>query len=46
MKILLLEDVFTLFKEIAVFFASKEFECVPYCDEVFLLKNIFSYKYD
>ncbi|CAD0004022.1 response regulator transcription factor [Flavobacterium salmonis] len=46
MKILLLEDDFTLSKEIAVFFASKEFECVPYYDGGFLLRKYFSNDYD
>jgi len=46
MKILLLEDDFTLSKEIAVFFASKEFECVPYYDGSFLLRKYFPYEYD
>ncbi|WP_281309811.1 response regulator transcription factor [Flavobacterium flavigenum] len=46
MKILLLEDDFTLSKEIAVFFASKEFECVPYYDGALLLRKYFPYEYD
>lgn len=46
MKILLLEDDFTLSKEIAVFFASKEFECFPYYDGTLLLRKYFSYEYD
>lgn len=46
MKILLLEDDFTLSKEIAVFFASKEFECVAYYDGAFLLRKYFPYEYD
>jgi len=46
MKILLLEDDFTLSKEIAVFFASKEFECVPYYDGTLLLRKYFPYEYD
>lgn len=46
MKILLLEDDFTLSKEIAVFFASKEFECVPYYDGALLLRKYLPYDYD
>lgn len=46
MKILLLEDDFTLSKEIAVFFASKEFECFPYYDGTLLLRKYFPYEYD
>ncbi|MEL1255269.1 response regulator transcription factor [Flavobacterium sp. DGU38] len=46
MKILLLEDDFTLSKEITVFFASKEFECVPYYDGGLLLRKYFPYDYD
>ncbi|WPO78169.1 response regulator transcription factor [Flavobacterium sp. KACC 22761] len=46
MKILLLEDDFTLSKEIATFFTSKNFECVPYYDGALLLKKYVSYEYD
>ncbi|WET04164.1 response regulator transcription factor [Flavobacterium sp. YJ01] len=46
MKILLLEDDFTLSKEISTFFVSKEFECTPYYDGTFLLKKYFPYDYD
>jgi DNA-binding response OmpR family regulator len=46
MKILLLEDDFTLSKEISAFFISKEFECVPYYDGSLLLKKYFPYEYD
>lgn len=46
MKILLLEDDFTLSKEISTFFTSKEFECVPYYDGSLLLKKYLPQKYD
>ncbi|MDA6072741.1 response regulator transcription factor [Flavobacterium sp. AC] len=46
MKILLLEDDFTLSKEISTFFTSKEFECFPYYDGSLLLKKYFPYEYD
>lgn len=46
MKILLLEDDFTLSKEISAFFVAKEFECIPYYDGTFLLKKYFPYDYD
>ncbi|PWB20068.1 response regulator transcription factor [Flavobacterium sp. HTF] len=46
MKILLLEDDFTLSKEISAFFISKEFECFPYYDGSLLLKKYFPYEYD
>jgi len=46
MKILLLEDDFTLSKEISAFFSSKEFECIPYYDGALLLKKYFPYDYD
>lgn len=46
MKILLLEDDFTLSKEISAFFTLKEFECVPYYDGSLLLKKYFPYEYD
>ena len=39
MKILLLEDDFTLSKEIATFFASKSFEYTPFYDGLLLLKK-------
>lgn len=46
MKILLLEDDFTLSKEISTFFVSKEFECVPYYDGSLLLKKYSAFEYD
>ncbi|AWK06134.1 DNA-binding response regulator [Flavobacterium crocinum] len=46
MKILLLEDDFTLSKEISTFFTSKSFECIPYYDGSLLLKKYFPYEYD
>ncbi|GEL11376.1 DNA-binding response regulator, OmpR family, contains REC and winged-helix (wHTH) domain [Flavobacterium glycines] len=46
MKILLLEDDFTLSKEISAFFTSKEFECIPYYDGSLLLKKYSAYEYD
>jgi len=46
MKILLLEDDFTLSKEISAFLTSKEFECIPYYDGSLLLKKYFPYEYD
>jgi DNA-binding response OmpR family regulator len=46
MKILLLEDDFTLSKEISTFFTSKGFECIPYYDGSLLLKKYFPYEYD
>lgn len=46
MKILLLEDDFTLSKEISTFFISKEFECVPYYDGSLLLKKYSAFEYD
>ncbi|MEO6176250.1 MAG: response regulator transcription factor [Flavobacterium circumlabens] len=46
MKILLLEDDFTLSKEISAFFTSKEFECFPYYDGSLLLKKYAAYDYD
>ncbi|BDU26565.1 response regulator transcription factor [Flavobacterium sp. GSB-24] len=46
MKILLLEDDFTLSKEISAFFTSKTFECIPYYDGSLLLKKYFPYEYD
>lgn len=39
MKILLLEDDFTLSKEIITFFTSKSFECTPYYDGLMLQKR-------
>jgi DNA-binding response OmpR family regulator len=46
MKILLLEDDFTLSKEISTFFTSKEFECFPYYDGSLLLKKYLPNEYD
>ncbi|KAF2327178.1 response regulator transcription factor [Flavobacterium daemonense] len=46
MKILLLEDDFTLSKEISAFFTSKGFECVPYYDGSLLLKKYLPEEYD
>ncbi len=46
MKILLLEDDFTLSKEISTFFTSKGLECFPYYDGSLLLKKYFPYQYD
>jgi len=46
MKILLLEDDFTLSKEISAFFTTKGFECFPYYDGSLLLKKYFPYDYD
>lgn len=46
MKILLLEDDFTLSKEISTFFTSKGFECFPYYDGSLLLKKYFPHEYD
>ena len=46
MKILLLEDDFTLSKEISTFFVSKEFECVPYYVGSLLLKKYSAFEYD
>lgn len=46
MKILLLEDDFTLSKEIAVFFNSKSFECFPFYDGSLLLKKFEPNTYD
>jgi DNA-binding response OmpR family regulator len=46
MKILLLEDDFTLSKEISAFLTSKKFECIPYYDGSLLLKKYFPYEYD
>ncbi|MEN2416476.1 response regulator transcription factor [Flavobacterium mesophilum] len=46
MKILLLEDDFTLSKEIVAFFTSKNFECVPYYDGALLLKKYTSSEFD
>lgn len=46
MKILLLEDDFTLSKEISAFFKNKEFECIPYYDGSLLLKKYIPYYYD
>ncbi|OXA99789.1 DNA-binding response regulator [Flavobacterium plurextorum] len=46
MKILLLEDDFTLSKEISAFFATKKIECFPFYDGTLLLKKYFPYEYD
>lgn len=46
MKILILEDDFTLSKEIAVFFTSKSFDCVPFYDGLLLLKKYKAQDYD
>ncbi|MCC9019830.1 MULTISPECIES: response regulator transcription factor [Flavobacterium] len=46
MKILLLEDDFTLSKEISAFFTSNGFECFSYYDGSLLLKKYFPYEYD
>lgn len=46
MKILLLEDDFTLSKEITAFFTSKEFECFSYYDGSLLLKKYLPDVYD
>ncbi|TDO97141.1 response regulator transcription factor [Flavobacterium sp. 245] len=46
MKIVLLEDDFTLSKEIAAFFTSKCFECIPYYDGSLLLKKYVPEEYD
>jgi DNA-binding response OmpR family regulator len=46
MKILLLEDDFTLSKEISAFFTTKGFECFPFYDGTLLLKKYFPYDYD
>ncbi|WP_166926457.1 response regulator transcription factor [Flavobacterium poyangense] len=46
MKILLLEDDFTLSKEISTFFTSKEFECFPYYDGTLLVKKYLPNVYD
>lgn len=46
MKILILEDDFTLSKEIVTFFTSKSFECNPYYDGSLLLKKYKANDYD
>ncbi|OAZ05192.1 response regulator transcription factor [Flavobacterium succinicans] len=46
MKLLLLEDDFTLSKEISAFFTSKKIECTPYYDGSLLLKKYFPNAYD
>ena len=46
MKILLLEDDFTLSKEITAFFTLKEFECFSYYDGSLLLKKYLPNTYD
>ncbi|WPR70509.1 response regulator transcription factor [Flavobacterium sp. NG2] len=46
MKILLLEDDFTLSKEVNTFFTSKSFECTPFYDGSLLLKKYKALDYD
>ena len=46
MKILLLEDDFTLSKEITTFFSSKSYKCTTYYDGVLLLKKYKAKEYD
>ena len=46
MKILLLEDDFTLSKEIVTFFVSKSYECTPFYDGLLLVKKYVPNKYD
>ncbi|MGA9638376.1 response regulator [Flavobacterium sp.] len=46
MKILLLEDDFTLSKEIITFFTSKSFDCTPFYDGYLLLKKYKALEYD
>ncbi|MCW2118994.1 response regulator transcription factor [Flavobacterium sp. 7A] len=46
MKILLLEDDFTLSKEISSFFVSKLFECIPFYDGSLLVKRYKAFQYD
>ncbi|MFV5685129.1 response regulator transcription factor [Flavobacterium sp. GB2R13] len=46
MKILILEDDFTLSKEMVTFFTSKSFQCTPYYDGLLLLKKYKSNDYD
>lgn len=46
MKILLLEDDFTLSKEIVSFFTSKSFQCTPYYDGLLLIKKYKANDYD
>lgn len=46
MKILLLEDDFTLSKEISAFINSKELECYPFYDGSLLLKKYLPEQYD
>ncbi|MBP4142253.1 response regulator transcription factor [Flavobacterium sp. I-SCBP12n] len=46
MKILLLEDDFTLSKEIATFFTSKSYECTPFYDGLLLVKKYKANAYD
>ncbi|WP_366183962.1 response regulator transcription factor [Flavobacterium ovatum] len=46
MKILLLEDDFTLSKEINTFFTSKLFDCVPFYDGSLLIKKYKAFEYD
>ncbi|MFV5700122.1 response regulator transcription factor [Flavobacterium sp. ZT3R17] len=46
MKILILEDDFTLSKEIVTFFTSKSFQCTPYYDGLLLIKKYKPNDYD
>ncbi|MFI0491994.1 response regulator transcription factor [Flavobacterium sp.] len=46
MKILILEDDFTLSKEIVTFFTSKFFECTPFYDGLMILKKYKPNDYD
>lgn len=46
MKILLLEDDFTLSKEISTFFSSKSFECTPFYDGALLVSKYKAFTYD
>lgn len=46
MKILLLEDDFTLSKEISTFFSSKALECIPFYDGALLLQKYKPQQYD
>ena len=46
MKILLLEDDFTLSKEIVTFFVSKTFDCTPFYDGLLLVKKYKPNEYD
>ena len=46
MKILILEDDFTLSKEIVTFFTSKSFECIPFYDGLMILKKYKATEYE